>query len=86
MLFKIRLSHETKQKYNTIEKNIFSASKNMVRYFIYAISRDYERIKILVHIIDQVVLVVKNLPANAGDLASISGLRAFPEGGNGNPL
>ena len=58
----------------------------MVRYFIYAISRDYERLKILVHIIDQVVLVVKNLPANAGDLASISGLRTFPEGGNGNPL
>ena len=37
----------------------------------------------------QVVLVIKNLPANAGDvkdLGSISGLGRPPGGGNGNPL
>ena len=37
----------------------------------------------------QVVLVVKNLPANAGDLrdlGSILGLGRFPGEGNGNPL
>ena len=35
------------------------------------------------------VLVVKNLPANAGDirdLGLISGLGRFPGGGHGNPL
>ena len=30
--------------------------------------------------------VVKNLPASAGDVASISGSGRSPEGGNGNPL
>ena len=37
----------------------------------------------------QVVLVVKNLPANAGDIrdpGSIPGLRRSPGGGHGNPL
>ena len=37
----------------------------------------------------QVVLVVKNLPANAGgvrDLSSISGSGRSPGGGEGNPL
>ena len=37
----------------------------------------------------QVVLVVKNLPANAGvirDAGSISGLRRCPGGGHGNPI
>ena len=37
----------------------------------------------------QVVLVVKNLLANAGDIrdtGSISGPRRFPGEGNGNPL
>ena len=37
----------------------------------------------------QVALVVKNLPANAGDArdtGSIPGLGRFPGGGNGNPL
>ena len=37
----------------------------------------------------QVVLVVKNLPANAGDTGdtrSSPGLGRFPGGGNGNPL
>ena len=37
----------------------------------------------------QVVLVVKNLPANAGDIrdeGSISGSGRCPEGGHGNPL
>ena len=37
----------------------------------------------------QVALVVKNLPANAGDLrdsGSIPGLERSPEGGHGNPL
>ena len=35
------------------------------------------------------VLVVKNLPANAGDVrdvGSIPGLGRFPGGGNGNPF
>ena len=36
--------------------------------------------------ISQVVLVVKNLPANAGDLGSIPGLGRAPGEGNGNPL
>ena len=30
--------------------------------------------------------VVKNLPANAGDMGLISGLRSSPGVGNGNPL
>ena len=30
--------------------------------------------------------VVKNLPANAGDAGSISGLGRSPGGGHGNPL
>ena len=37
----------------------------------------------------QAVLVVKNLPANAGDVrdtGSILGLGRSPRGGNGNPL
>ena len=34
----------------------------------------------------QVALVVKNLPANAGDLGSIPGLGRAPGEGNGNPL
>ena len=37
----------------------------------------------------QVALVVKNPPANAGDIGdanSIPGLGRFPGGGNGNPL
>ena len=39
--------------------------------------------------ISQVVLVVKNSPANAGDsrdAGSISGSGRFPRGGLGNPL
>ena len=35
------------------------------------------------------VLIVKNLPANAGDVRDavlIPGLKRFPGGGNGNPL
>ena len=32
------------------------------------------------------VAVVKNLPANAGDLSSISGSERSPDVGNGNPL
>ena len=34
----------------------------------------------------QVALVVKNLPANAGDVGLIPGLGRFPGGGHGNPL
>ena len=37
----------------------------------------------------QVVLVIKNSPANAGDIrgaGSIPGSGRFPEGGHGNPL
>ena len=37
----------------------------------------------------QVALVVKNLPANAGDIrdwSSVPGLRRPPGGGHGNPL
>ena len=38
---------------------------------------------------NQVMLVVKNLPVNAGnikDVGSIPGLGRFPGGGHGNPL
>ena len=35
---------------------------------------------------NQLVLVVKNLPANAGDADSISGSGRSPGEGNGNPL
>ena len=34
----------------------------------------------------QVALVVKNLPANAGDSGSVPGLGRSPGEGNGNPL
>ena len=34
----------------------------------------------------QVVLVVKNLPASAGDVGLIPGLGTSPSGENGNPL
>ena len=34
----------------------------------------------------QVVVVVKNLPVNAGDAGSVSGLGRSPRGGHGNPL
>ena len=34
----------------------------------------------------QVVLMVKNLPASAGDAGLIPGLERSLEGGNGNPL
>ena len=34
----------------------------------------------------QVVLVVKNLTANASDVGLIPGLGRYPGGGNGNPL
>ena len=34
----------------------------------------------------QVALVVKNLPANAGDIRDISGLGRSPGGEHGNPL
>ena len=40
-------------------------------------------------VVSQVVIVVKNQPANAGDIkheASIPGLRRSPGGGHGNPL
>ena len=39
--------------------------------------------------VSQVVLVVKNLPSNAGDIGdagSIPGLGKYPGVGNGNPL
>ena len=34
----------------------------------------------------QVALVVKNHPANAGDMGSIPGLGKYPGGGHGNPF
>ena len=34
----------------------------------------------------QVVLVVKNLPANVGDMGLIPGSGRSPGGGHGNPL
>ena len=37
-------------------------------------------------ITSQVVLVVKNPPASAGDMGLIPGLGRSPKGGNGNPL
>ena len=36
--------------------------------------------------VSQVVLVLKNLPTNAGDPGSIPGLGRSPERGHGNPL
>ena len=42
-----------------------------------------------IHLAFQVAIVVRNLPANAGDtrdLGSISGLGQSPGGGYGNPL
>ena len=39
--------------------------------------------------LSQAVLVLKNLPANAGDIRDVGlipGLGRFPERGNGNPL
>ena len=39
--------------------------------------------------VSQVVLVVKNLPPNSGDIrdmGSIPGLERYPGGGHGNPL
>ena len=36
--------------------------------------------------IHMVVLLVKNLPANAGDVGSVSGSGRSPGGGNGNPF
>ena len=44
---------------------------------------------IYMHQVSQVVLVVKNPPANAGDvrvMGSIPGLERSPGGGHGNPL
>ena len=50
-------------------------------------------IKIIIHMgltkklgASQVVLMVKNLPANAGDNGLIPGLGRSPGGGHGNPL
>ena len=34
----------------------------------------------------EVVVVVKNPPANTGDLGSIPGSGTYPRGGHGNPL
>ena len=36
--------------------------------------------------VSQLALVVKNRPANAGDVGSIPGSRKSPGGGHGNPL
>ena len=41
--------------------------------------------KIIIRV-SQVALVLKNLPANAGDLGSIPGSGISPGKGNGNPL
>ena len=38
------------------------------------------------HFTSQVALVIKNLPASAGDVGSIPGLGRSPGEGNGNPL
>ena len=38
------------------------------------------------HFTSQVALVIKNPPANAGDVGSIPGLERSPGEGNGNPL
>ena len=40
----------------------------------------------LIYCVDQVALGVKNPPANAGNVGSISGSGISPGGGNGNPL
>ena len=47
------------------------------------------RVDLLLHCASRVALVVKNLPANAGDIrdiGSIPGLGRSPGGGHGNPL
>ena len=44
---------------------------------------------IYIYMASQVVLVVKNIPANAGDLRDVGltpGLGISPGGGHGNPL
>ena len=45
--------------------------------------------QVKIHLAFHVVLVVKNPPANAGDIRDaglIPGLGRFPEGGHGNPF
>ena len=49
------------------------------------IKLDNKNLKISI-ITSQVVLVVKNPPASAGDMGLIPGLGRSPKGGNGNPL
>ena len=55
-------------------------------------TEEFQRLPALgwvMEIASQVALVVKNLPANAGDVrdvGSIPGLGRFPGGGHGNPL
>ena len=52
-------------------------------------NEDIYKSHILIIEASQVVLVVKNLPANAADIrdsGSIPGSGRFPGGGNGNPL
>ena len=49
------------------------------------IPRDYEKVDVRKWA-SQVVLVVKNPPANAGDLGSIPGLGRSPGEGDSNPL
>ena len=54
-------------------------------------TEEFQRLPALgwvMEIASQVALVVKNLPANAGDVrdvGSIPGLGRFPGGGHGNP-
>ena len=47
---------------------------------------DKEQIESLFNQASQVALVVKNPPANEGDLGLIPGLGRYPGGGHGNPL
>ena len=54
-------------------------------YIVYSAERG---VRAFVHCswASQVALVVKNLPANAGNVGSILGSGRSPRGGNGNPL
>ena len=50
----------------------------------YSLDQSFLNFKVTVNLLGD--SVVKNLPANAGDMGSIPGPWRFPEGGNGNPL
>ena len=52
---------------------------------LFSNSKNFKIIRISLRV-SQVVLAVKNPPANAGDVSLIPGLGRSPGGGHGNPL